>query len=58
MAEGANRPIALGRKNFLSANSDAGGEILSDDMIVIGTAKLSGLNPESYLAGLLARIRQ
>jgi len=57
-AERAIRPISLGRKNFLFAGSDAGGEILADAMTVIETAKLSGLNPESYLADLLARIRQ
>ncbi len=49
--------MALGRKNFLFAGSDAGGEILADAMTVIETAKLSGLNPESYLADLLTRIR-
>ena len=57
VAERAIRPIALGRKNFLFAGSDAGGEILADAMTVIETAKLSGLNPESYLADLLTRIR-
>ena len=57
-AERAIRPIALGRKNFLFAGSDAGGEILADAMTLIETAKLSGLNPETYLADLLARIRQ
>ena len=57
-AERAIRPIALGRKNFLFAGSDAGGEILADAMTIIETAKLSGLNAETYLADLLARIRQ
>ena len=57
-AERAIRPISLGRKNFLFAGSDAGGETLADAMTVIETAKLSGLNPESYLADLLACIRQ
>jgi len=45
------------RKNFLFAGADAGGEILADAMTVIETAKLSGLNPEAYLADILARIR-
>ena len=57
-AERAIRPISLGRKNFLFAGSDAGGETLADAMTIIETAKLSGLNPESYLADLLACIRQ
>lgn len=45
------------RKNFLFAGADAGGEILADAMTVIETAKLSGCNPEAYLADILARIR-
>ena len=57
-AERAIRPISLGRKTFLFAGSDAGGETLADAMTIIETAKLSGLNPESYLADLLACIRQ
>jgi transposase len=56
-AERAIRPIAVGRKNFLFAGADAGGEILADAMTVIETAKLSGLNPEAYLADILTRIR-
>jgi transposase len=56
-AERAIRPIAVGRKNFLFAGADAGGEILADAMTVIETAKLSGLNPEVYLADILTRIR-
>ncbi len=49
--------MVLGRKNFLFAGSDAGGEILAEAMTVIETAKLSGLNPEAYLADILGRIR-
>ena len=49
--------MVLGRKNFLFAGADAGGEILADAMTVIETAKLSGLNPDAYLADILGRIR-
>jgi len=56
-AERAIRPISIGRKNFLFAGADAGGEILADAMTVIETAKLAGLNPEAYIADILARIR-
>ena len=56
-AERAIKPIVLGRKNFLFAGSDAGGEILADAMTVIETAKLSGINPEAYLADILGRVR-
>jgi transposase len=55
-AERAIRPVAIGRKNWLFAGSDAGGETLADAMTVIETAKLSGHNPEAYLADVLARI--
>jgi transposase len=56
VAERAIRPVVLGRKNFLFAGSDAGGEIVADAMTIIETAKLSGLNPQDYLADVLARI--
>ena len=48
--------MAIGRKNFLFAGSDAGGETLADAMTLIETAKLSGLDPEVYLTDVLARI--
>ena len=56
-AERALKAVVLGRKNFLFAGSDAGGEVLADAMTVIETAKLSGLNPEAYLTDILSRIR-
>jgi transposase len=56
-AERALKAVVLGRKNFLFAGSDAGGEILADAMTVIETAKLSGLNPEAYLTDILGHIR-
>lgn len=49
--------MALGRKNYLFAGSDAGGELLADAMTVIETAKLADLDPEAYLTDVLARIR-
>jgi transposase len=55
-AERALRPVCLTRKNALFAGSDAGGETFADAMTLIETAKLSGLNPEAYLADILARI--
>lgn len=55
-AERAIRPVAIGRKNWLFAGSDSGGETLADAMTVIETVKLSGHNPEAYLADVLARI--
>ena len=56
-AERAIKPIVLGRKNFLFAGSDAGGEVLANAMTVIETAKLSDINPEAYLIDILGRLR-
>jgi len=55
-AERALRAVALGRKNYLFAGSDAGGERAAALYSLIGTAKLNGLDPESYLRGVLSRI--
>ena len=50
------RPIALGRKNWLFAGADTGGETLARAMTLIETAKMNGLNPEAWLADVLDRI--
>ncbi|MFT4133743.1 IS66 family transposase [Labrys sp. (in: a-proteobacteria)] len=55
-AERAIRPIALGRKNWLFAGSDKGGERAAAVLSLIETAKLNGLDPEAYLRDVLARI--
>ncbi len=55
-AERAMRPIGIGRKNWLFAGNDAGGETLARAMTLIESAKLSGLDPQAYLADVLARI--
>lgn len=44
------------RKNWLFAGNDAGGETLAKAMTIIETAKLNGLDPQAYLADILARI--
>lgn len=55
-AERALRAVALGRKNYLFAGSDAGGERAAAMYSLIGSAKLNGLDPEAYLRDVLARI--
>jgi transposase len=55
-AERALRAVALGRKNYLFAGSDAGGERAAILYSLIGSAKLNGLDPEAYLRTVLARI--
>jgi transposase len=55
-AERALRVVALGRKNFLFAGSDGGGESAAVLYSLLGTAKLNGIDPESYLRNVLSRI--
>jgi transposase len=55
-AERALRGVALGRKNYLFAGSDRGGERAAAVYSLIETAKLNGLDPETYLRDVLARI--
>ena len=55
-AERALRGVAIGRKNYLFAGSDAGGRRAAAIYSLIETAKLNGVNPQQYLADLLARI--
>jgi transposase len=57
-AERALRAVALGRKNWLFAGSDDGGERAAIIYSLIGTAKLNELNPESYLRHVLEHIAE
>jgi transposase len=57
-AERALRAVALGRKNYLFAGSDRGGESAAAIYSLIGTAKLNGIDPESYLRNLLSCIAE
>jgi transposase len=58
IAENAMRGIALGRKNYLFAGSDAGGDRAASMYTIVQTAKLNGVNPEAYLKDTLARIAE
>lgn len=55
-AERALRGVALGRKAWLFAGSDRGGERAAAMYSLIATAKLNGVDPRAWLAGVLARI--
>jgi transposase len=55
-AERSIRAIALGRKNYLFAGSDSGGNRAAAIYSLIETCKLDGLDPEAYLRDVLTRI--
>jgi transposase len=56
LAENALRCVSLGRKNFLFAGSDSGGERAAAMYGLIGTCKLNDINPRAYLEYVLTHI--
>lgn len=57
-AERAIRGIALGRKSWLFAGSDRGGQRAAAMYSLIVTAKLNNVDPQAWLADVLARIAE
>jgi transposase len=55
-AERALRGIALGRKSWLFCGSDRGGERAAVMYSLIVTAKMNDVDPQAWLADVLARI--
>src|SRR6202008_4087147 len=55
-AERALRRVALGRKSWLFAGSDRGGERAAAMYSLIATASLNDVDPRAWLADVLARI--
>ena len=55
-AERALRGIALGRKSWLFAGSDRGGQRAAAMYSLIVTAKLNNVDPQAWLADVLGRI--
>src|SRR2546421_120317 len=55
-AERALRCVAIGRKNYLFAGSDAGGRRAASMYSLIESAKLNGLHPQLYITDVLAPI--
>ena len=55
-AERAMRGVALGRRSWLFAGSDRGGQRAAAMYSLIGTAKLNNVDPQAWLADVLARI--
>src|SRR6476659_3679790 len=56
VVERAIRPIALNRKNALFAGSDGGGEHWATIASLVETCKLNRVDPQAYLAEVIARI--
>jgi hypothetical protein len=57
-AERSLRAVALGRKNYLFAGADSGGERAAAINSLLGTAKLNEIDPEAYLRCVLERIAE
>jgi hypothetical protein len=57
-AERALRGIALGRKSWLFAGSDRGGQRAAAMYSIIVTAKMNGVDPQAWLTDVLTRIAE
>ena len=57
-AERALRSLALGRRAWLFAGSDRGGDRAAVMFTLIGTAKLNDVDPQAWLADVLKRIAE
>ena len=55
-AERSLRGVALGRKAWLFAGSERGGQRAAAMYTLIGTAKLNDVDPQAWLADVIARI--
>jgi transposase len=55
-AERALRGVAVGRRNWTFAGSDRGGERAAAIYTLIETAKLGGVDPQAWIADVLARL--
>jgi transposase len=55
-AERAIRPLAVGRRNWTFAGSDAGGRRAAAMYTLIETCKLNDVDPRAWLADVLARL--
>jgi transposase len=55
-AERSIRPLVLGRRNYLFAGSDGGGQSAAVIYSLIGTARLNGIEPYAYLRTVFERI--
>jgi transposase len=56
-AEREIRPLAMGRKNWTFAGADAGGRRAAAIYTLIQTARLNDVDPQAWLADVLARLQ-
>jgi hypothetical protein len=56
IAERAIRTVAVGRKNWLFAGLKAGGKRAAAIYSVIETAKLNGIEPQTYIADVIEKV--
>jgi transposase len=56
-AERELRAVAVGRRNWTFAGSDEGGRRAAAICTLITTAKLNDIDPQTWLANVLARAR-
>ncbi len=52
----SRQPVALGRKNYLFVGSQGGGKSAAVAYTLIETAKLNGVDPQTWLTDVLGRI--
>ncbi len=57
IAENALRGVAVGRKNWLFAGSDSGGEHAAVLYLLIGTCRLNNVEPEKWLRYVIEHIQ-
>jgi len=55
-AERAVKPVALGRKNWMFAGSQRGGNAMAIAFTLIETARMNGVDPQAWLTDVLGRI--
>jgi transposase len=58
IAENAMRSVVLGRKNYLFAGADTGGDRAAALYTIVQTARMNDLNPEAYLRDTLTKIAE
>jgi len=58
IAERALRGVAIGRRNWLFAGSEAGGQRAAAIYSIIKTCKLNGVEPFAYMSGVMQKIAE